>query len=88
MKKDHEEAAASKEEKDEPETRVKKTVKDVIGQKFREVLRKSQQIQTESKNEVSKKIKRQLKNALKDAPDEEIERLSRNPEEAQSLISS
>jgi hypothetical protein len=42
MKRDHEVAAQDKEEKGEPETRVKKTVKDVIGQKFRDVLRKSQ----------------------------------------------
>lgn len=83
MKKDYEEAAKDEKEKGEPETKVKKTVKDVIGQKFREVLRKSQQIQTESKNEASRKIKRQLRNALKDESEAEIERLSRNPEEAQ-----
>ncbi len=35
MKRDLEEDKATKEERDEPETRVKRTVKDVIGQKFR-----------------------------------------------------
>ena len=82
MKRDYEESNKDKEERDEPETRVKRTVKDVIGQKFKEVLRKSQQIQTESKNDMKKKIKRQLKNAKKDATEEELEELSANPDEA------
>ena len=38
--------------KNEPETRVKKTVHRTFAQKFRDVLRQSQTIQTEFKNAV------------------------------------
>ncbi len=42
----------------EPETRVKKTVHRTLTSKFRDVLRQSQQIQTEFKNAMQNKIKR------------------------------
>jgi len=44
--------------KNEPETRVKKTVHRTLTSKFRDVLRQSQQIQTEFKNTMQSKIKR------------------------------
>lgn len=44
--------------KDEPETRVKKTVHRTLTSKFRDVLRQSQQIQTEFKNAMTSKLKR------------------------------
>jgi hypothetical protein len=42
----------------EPETRVKKTVHQTLTSKFRDVLRQSQQIQTEFKNVMQDNIKR------------------------------
>ena len=42
----------------EPETRVKKTVHRTLTSKFRDVLRQSQQTQTEYKNAMQSKIKR------------------------------
>lgn len=50
--------------------------------KFRDVLRQSQQIQTEFKNAMQSKLKRQLRIAKSDATDEELERLARDPEAA------
>ncbi len=44
--------------KDEPETRVKQTVYRSIGGKFRDVLKQTQQIQTDYKMTVQNKIKR------------------------------
>jgi t-SNARE complex subunit (syntaxin) len=41
--------------------------------KFRDVLRQSQQIQTEFKNSMQNKIKSQLRIAKRDATEEEIE---------------
>ncbi len=70
----------------EPETRVKKTVHRTLTSKFRDVLRQSQQIQTEYKNAMQSKIKRQLKFAKADATEEELEQLARDPEAAQKLI--
>lgn len=57
----------------EPETRVKKTVHRTLTSKFRDVLRQSQQIQTEYKNAMQAKIKRQLRFAKADATEEELE---------------
>lgn len=57
----------------EPETRVKKTVHRTLTSKFRDVLRQSQQIQTEFKNAMQNKIKRQLKIAKRDATEEELD---------------
>ena len=71
---------------EEPETRVKKTVHRTLTSKFRDVLRQSQQIQTEYKNAMQSKIKRQIKFAKADATEEELEQLSRDPEAAQKLI--
>ena len=72
--------------KDEPETRVKKTVHRTLTSKFRDVLRQSQQIQTEFKNAMQSKIKRQLKIAKRDATEEELDQLARDPEAAQRVI--
>ena len=72
--------------KDEPETRVKQTVYRCLASKFRDVLRHTQQIQSEYKNAVQSKIKRQLKIAKKDATEEELEELSRDPEAAQQVL--
>lgn len=72
--------------KNEPETRVKKTVHRTLTSKFRDVLRQSQQIQTEFKNTMQSKIKRQLKIAKKDATEEELDQLCRDPEAAQKVI--
>ena len=71
---------------DEPETRVKLTVHRTLTTKFRDVLRVSQQIQTEFKNAMQNKIKRQLKIAKRDATEEELEQLARDPEAAQKII--
>ena len=57
-----------------------------MASKFREVLRVTQQIQTEYKNAVQQKIKRQLKIAIKDAKEEDLEELARDPERAQQVI--
>jgi t-SNARE complex subunit (syntaxin) len=59
--------------KNEPETRVKKTAHRTLTSKFRDVLRHSQQIQTEFRHAIKNKMKRQLKIANKDATEEEIE---------------
>ena len=72
--------------KDEPETRVKKTVHRTLTSKFRDVLRQSQQIQTEFKNAMTSKLKRQLKIAKSDATEEELEQMARDPEAAQRVI--
>lgn len=72
--------------KDEPETRVKQTVYRTLANKFRDVLRQTQQIQTEYKNTVQGKIKRQLKIAKKDATEEELDELARDPERAQQVL--
>ena len=71
---------------DEPETRVKKTVHKTLTSKFRDVLRQSQQIQTEFKNAMQSKLKRQLRIAKPDANDEDLERLARDPEAAQRVF--
>jgi len=72
--------------KDEPETRVKKTVHRTFTTKFRDVLRTSQTIQTEFKNAVQSRIKRQLRIAKTDATEEELESLARDPEAAQKVF--
>ena len=77
---------AKKVDKDEPETRVKQTVYRTIAGKFRDVLRQSQQIQSDYKATVQGKIKRQLKIAKKDATEEELDELARNPEQAQQVL--
>ncbi len=71
----------------EPETKVKKTVYKTMTSKFRDVLRHSQQIQTEYKNAMQTKIKRQLRIAKPGATEEEYDQLSRDPEEAQQDMS-
>jgi syntaxin 1B/2/3 len=70
----------------EPETRVKKTVHQTLTSKFRDVLRQSQQIQTEFKNVMQDNIKRQLKIVKRDATEEELDRLARDPEAAQAVM--
>jgi len=77
---------SEKTHKNEPETRVKKTIYRAMTAKFRDVLRQSQQIQNDFKNRVQGKIKRQLRMAKQDATDEEIEKLSRNQQAAQQVI--
>lgn len=57
----------------EPETRVKQTVHRTLTSKFRDVLRQSQQIQTEYKNAMQTRIKRQLRIVKTDATEEELE---------------
>jgi len=71
---------------EEPETRVKVTVHRTLTTKFRDVLRVTQQIQNEFKNAMQSKIKRQLKIAKRDATEEELDQLARDPEAAQKLI--
>ena len=63
----------------EPETRVKRTVHRTLTSKFRDVLRQSQQIQTEYKNAMQNKVKRQLRFVKADATEEELEQLARDP---------
>lgn len=70
----------------EPETRVKKTVHRTLTSKFRDVLRQSQQMQTEFKNATQNKIKRQIKIAKPGVTEEELETLVRDPEAAQKVI--
>ena len=64
----------------EPETRTKKLVHKTFTTKFRDVLRVSQNIQTEFKNACQARIKKQIRMAKKDATEEEVENLSRDPE--------
>lgn len=64
----------------EPETRIKKTIHKTFTTKFRDVLRTSQTIQTEFKNAVTQRLKKQIKMAKKDATDEELDNLARDPE--------
>ena len=66
----------------EPETRVKKTVHQTLASKLRDVLRQSQQIQNEFKKVIQDNIKRQLKIVKRDATEEELEKLARDPEAA------
>lgn len=77
------EAEMNKNEVNEPETRVKRTVYKTTTLKFRETLRISQQIQTDFKNGVKTKIKKQLKVAKTNATEEELEDLARDPVAAQ-----
>lgn len=70
----------------EPETRVKQTVSKSLGMKFRDVLRVTQQIQSDYKSTMQNKIKRQLKSADGSKTDEEIEELARDPEKAQEVL--
>ena len=71
---------------DEPETRVKKTVHHTFTQKFRDVLRTSQAIQTEFKNAVQSRIKRAIKVAKPKIDDEELEMLAHDPDAAQKVF--
>lgn len=70
----------------EPETRVKRTVHRTFAQRFRDVLRSSQSIQTEFKNAVQNRIKKQLKVIKEDATEEELNELAANPEECKQLM--
>lgn len=70
----------------EPETRSKKTIHRTFTTKFRDVLKVSQNIQTEFKNAVQARIKKQIRMAKKDATDEEVDNLSRDPEAVQKLM--
>lgn len=73
-------------EKDEPETRIKKTLHRTLTSKFRDVLRASQTIQTEFKNAVNARLKKQIRLTKKDATEEEVEALARDPEAVQKLM--
>lgn len=73
-------------EKDEPETRIKKTLHRTLTSKFRDVLRASQAVQTEFKNAVNARLKKQIRLTKKDATEEEIEALARDPEAVQKLM--
>lgn len=77
---------STKEHPQEPETRVKTTVHKSLALKFRDILRATQSIQTAYKATVQNKIKRQLKVTQKNATDEEIEELARDPEKAQEVL--
>jgi t-SNARE complex subunit (syntaxin) len=79
-------AQSKTEYKKEPETRVKQNVYRTLGAKFREILRSSQNIQTDFKNSVQGRIKRQLKIAKKDLTDEELDDIARDPDKAKLLI--
>lgn len=70
----------------DPETSVKRTVYKTTATKFRDLLRQSQQIQTEFKNGMKNKIKKQLKVAKNNATEDEIEELSRDPEAAAQVL--
>ena len=70
----------------EPETRIKKTVHRTFTQKFRDVLRASQAIQTEFKNAVQSRIKKQLKLIKTDLNEEELNELAADPEQAAALM--
>ena len=71
----------------EPETRVKKTVHRTFTQKFRDVLRMSQSIQTEFKNAVQNRIKKQLKLIVdEDMTEEDLNDLAADPAAAQQLM--
>ena len=66
----------------EPETRVKRFVHITLTTRFRDVLRQSQQIQTEYKTAMQGKIRRQIRIAKSNVTDEELDHLVRHPEEA------
>ena len=70
----------------EPETRVKKTVHRTFTQKFREVLRTSQTVQTEFKNAVQERIKRQIAVIRPNMSDEELNEIAADPEAAKELM--
>ena len=70
----------------EPEARVKQTVSKSLGMKFRDLLRVTQQIQSDYKSTMQNKIKRQLKSVDGSKTDEEIEELARDPEKAQEVL--
>ena len=62
---------------------MKQTVHRTLTSKFRDVLRQSQQIQTEYKNAMEGRVKRQLRIVKPDASEEQLEQLARDPEAAQ-----
>ena len=72
--------------KNEPEQRIKQLMHKTVTQKFRDVLRTSQSIQTEFKNAVENRVKKQIRLAKKDLTDEEVNNLAKDPEAAQKLM--
>ena len=72
--------------KDEPEFRCKQMMHKTMTAKFRDVLRTSQSIQTEFKNAVENRMKKQIRLAKKDATEEEVAALARDPEAVQKLM--
>ena len=70
----------------EAEIRVKMPVNETLISKFRDVLRKSQQIKTEFKNFMQDKIKWQLKIKKRVTTKEELDRLARDPEATQTVM--
>lgn len=70
----------------EPETRVKKTVHRTFTQKFREVLRTSQTVQTEFKNAVQERIKRQIAVIRPNMSEDELNEIAADPDAAKELM--
>ena len=54
--------------------------------RFRDVLRVSQTIQTEFKHAVENRMKKQIRLAKRDATEEEVEQLARDPDAVQKLM--
>ena len=75
-------AESKKSYKDEPETRAKQTHYRSVAAVFRDVLKQSQQIQTDFKKTVQNKIKRQLKIANNELDDVALDELARDPVKA------
>ena len=71
---------------DEPETRVKRTIHSTLTKKFRLIITETQQVQTNYKNAVQSKIKRQLKIVKPEAPENEIDELSKDHEAANKVL--
>ena len=72
--------------KDEPEQRIKQLMHKTVTQRFRDVLRTSQSIQTEFKNAVQNRVKKQIRLADKNLTEEEVNDIARDPEAVQQLM--
>lgn len=77
-----------REDKQEPpEFRMKKQIEKALIAQIQTTLKATNQTQTDYKKSVQDKIKRQLRIAYSDLPEEEIQRISQDPEEGTKMIS-
>eukprot|EP01016_Furgasonia_blochmanni_P040815 TRINITY_DN5232_c0_g2_i4.p1 TRINITY_DN5232_c0_g2~~TRINITY_DN5232_c0_g2_i4.p1 ORF type:complete len:294 (-),score=54.41 TRINITY_DN5232_c0_g2_i4:166-1047(-) len=71
---------------EEPETRMKITSQSALSNKFGDILKESQEIQTDMKNSVKEKVTRQVRLIDDTLTPAQIDEISQDPEGAQRLI--